>query len=105
MPHPPQPSPVVPEMVEWQQLLGLILLSVLRPLRMPLMVVAVYLLCESVMPASCATDQLAFLLTYIVAHQADTSNSAIRRVFANSTIVAVVGNRSTAAGPDGLPGA
>ena len=36
---------------------------------------------------------------------ADTNNGWIRRVFANSTIIAVVGNGSNAAGDDGLPGA
>lgn len=36
--------------------------------------------------------------------QADTSNNAIRRVFANMTIVAVVGNGTAAQGADGLAG-
>lgn len=36
--------------------------------------------------------------------QADTNNGWIRRVFANQTIVAVVGNGTNAAGDDGLSG-
>lgn len=35
---------------------------------------------------------------------ADTANGWIRRVFANSTIIAVTGNGTSGTGDDGLPG-
>jgi hypothetical protein len=54
--------------------------------------------------ASCRPLRTNSLLHIFYSSQADAQNGWVRRVFSNSTIVVVAGNRSLTQGADGLPG-